>query len=480
MSGNRESALSVWIIALALSWIVASTVVLAMTDPLIGLSVAVSPLAAYLLIAKSWVRVATVVVGGILVFGSTTDVGAAKVIYAVAFLACAAIASMRLFLNPPTWVSTFRPVFGLGVVLLVCIVLTIIANPGQDVTQVVRQGILYIMIPIAPVIGIDAGRDVSSRVVMGWIGVIGCVAAAGFAADWLDRRGVSSLPFGRFVVSSLVLPALAFALALVRASYARGWARILWLMPIVIIPAAMLVTGTRTNLIVFLAILGVLGTTAKRRVPLGKALGLVAFGAAMIVTALPALATVLVSQPGFMEARIQALLLVLSGNSAADMSYTMRNEQYYYAAQWISEAPLFGKGLGFTAPISLDTPLAIVIRVGIIGTAALALFLLSFMIAARRTAKSYGYTFMHTAVTGIAIVVVANLPFGPVVEDRGFSFMLVLLSMGLSAYVQERVDAAVGTHTGVAWTDPELEPHEPVYPPVAKRPAFSPASHGKA
>jgi hypothetical protein len=471
-----DSALSFWIVAATLSWIVVSTVVLAASDPVIGLVVAFSPLVAYLLVAKSWIRVATVVVGGIFVFGSTTDVGAVKIVYAVAFLGCAAIASVRLFLNPPAWIRPFRPVFGLGLVLLVCIFLTTIANPGRDLTQVIRQGILYIMIPLAPVIGIDAGRDASSRIVMRWIGVIGCVAAAGFAADWLDRRGVSSLPFGRFVVSSLVLPALAFAVALVRATYARGRDRILWLLPIVIIPAAMLVTGTRTNLIVFLAILGVLGTTAKRRVPLGKALGLMAFGAAMVVTALPALAAVVISQPGFMEARTQALLLVLSGNGGADQSYAMRNEQYYYAAQWISESPFFGKGLGFTVPISLDTPLAIPIYVGIVGTVAIALFLLSFMVAAKRTAESHGYTFMHTAVTGIAIVVVANLPFGPVVEDRGFSFMLVLLSMGLSACVQERVDDVMDIPVEAPRNDLKSEPPAPAYSHLAKQLEQPPAS----
>lgn len=417
-----------------------SSLMLALAEPLVAVSIALAPAVLYLLITKSAVRVAVVVLGGLLVLGSSLDVGSAKILYACAFALCALISSLRLLLNPPIWFGPFRPVMFSGLALLVAIFLAIVANPGHDLSSVIRLTILYVLIPFAPVIGIDAGRDARSRVVMRWIGVIGCVAAAGFAADWLDKRGVSSLPFGRFVVSSLVLPALAFSLALVRAAYARGVARLAWLAPLVIIPGALLVTGTRTNLIVFLAVLGVLGTTATRRVTLGKVAGLAAFGIASLVVALPALASVLIAQPGFFEGRIQALQLVLSGNAAGDMSYAMRMEQYYYAAQWIAEGPLFGKGPGFTTPISLDTPLAIVVHFGIVGTAMLGLFLLSFLVATWRSAKLYGYTFMHTAATGLAVVVLANLPFGPVVEDRGFGFSLVLLSMGLAACIQESVD----------------------------------------
>src|SRR5207302_10049389 len=141
-----------------------------------------------------------------------------------------------------------------------------------------------------------------------------------------------------------------------------------------------------------------------------------------------------ISQPGFLEARMQALQVVLDGNAGADQSFVMRNEQTYYSAQWIAESPWFGKGLGFLPPISLDTPLAVPDRVGILGTSAIVLFLVTFVLACRKTGKLHGYTFMHTTVTGVALVALWNIPFGAVIEDRGFAFMLMLLSMGVAAY----------------------------------------------
>lgn len=421
-----------------------SAVFTAFMNPAVGLGVAFGPFILYFILTRSWARVAVVVAGGILVLGSSSDVGAQKVVYAAAFILCALVSTWRLTSNPPTWLSPFRPVIVLGLVLLACLIFSVVANPDVDITTTVRQGLFYVMIPFAPIIGLDAGRDSKSRSVMHWIAVIGCIAAVGFAADWLNRRGVSSLPIGRFIVSSLMLPTLAFALSIVRVVYARGFARIMWFIPIVVIPVALLVTGTRTNLIVFLALIGVLGASAKRRVNLSRVLGLTITAAGTIAIVFPLLADAVIDQPGFIEARIQALLGVLGGNAVGDQSYAARNEQYFYAGQWISEAPWLGKGPGFSPPISLDTPLAVVVRVGVVGTIALVLFLIALVLASRQSAKMHGYTFMHTTVTGVALVCLANLPFGTVVEDRGFAFMLVLLTMGVGAYLQERVDGLPG------------------------------------
>lgn len=429
-----------WLVALASILVSTSAALMTVVSPAVGLGLAFGPFILYFIVTRSWARVTVVVAGGVLVLGSSNDVGAQKVIYAAAFVLCAVISSCRLLVNPPTWFALFRPVITFGLVVLACLTFSAVANPGADVTTTIRQGIFYVMIPFAPIIGLDAGRDSRARSVMRWIALVGCVAAVGFAADWLNRRGVSSLPIGRFIVSSLMLPTLAFALAVVRVVYARGLPRVMWFIPIVAIPAALLVTGTRTNLIVFLALIGVLGTTSKRRVNVFRMLGLATIAAATIAVVFPLLADAVIAQPGFIETRMQALLSVLDGNAVGDQSYAARNEQYYYAAQWIAEAPWLGKGPGFLPPISLDTPLAVVVRVGVVGTIALGVFLGSLVFASRQSARLHGYTFMHTTLTGVAVVCLANLPFGTVVEDKGFAFMLVLLTMGLGAYAQERDD----------------------------------------
>lgn len=419
-----------------LSWTAISSLFLVL-DPTIAVGAALGPLALYGLITKSWLRVLIVIGGGMLVLGSTSEVGAAKVLYSAALLLCGIVSAVRLAQRPPTWIAPFKSLVPWGAALIVCLLLGTLATPGQDVTTVIRQAIFYLMIPIAPLVGIDAGRDARSVTALRFILVIGCIAAAGFAADWLNRRGVSNLSFGRFVVSSLMLPAFVFALALVKAGLSSGWARFAWAIPVVVIPSAMLVTGTRTNLIIFLALLGVLGSRAKMRVPPLRAMALVGSGGLATALLLPVLAGAVVAQPGFLESRMQALFNVVNG-SASDMSFEARNEQYYYSSQWINESPWFGKGPGFSSPISLDTPLATVVHLGIIGTLVLCCFLVAAVLGIRKSGLKYGRSEMHTAVTGTVVVVLANLPFGTPFADRGFGFMLTLIFFGVSAILQER------------------------------------------
>lgn len=437
---DRYALADNWWLVLPFALVAGASVLIAVEGPALGLAVALAPIALYLLIAKSWARVAVLVGGGMLIFGPT-DVGPTKIVYASAIVFCGLISGYRLLTNPPPWGTPFKPLLAWGPILFACLLLGTIATPGQDLTTVIRQSIAYVMIPLAPVVGLDAGRDIHSVTAMRWIGFLGCVSAAGVGADWLSRRGVSSLSFGRVVTGSLFISALAFALALVLIVHARGLSRFLWLIPIVVIPVPLLVTGTRTNLILFLALIGVLGASKKRRVPWIKAAGIAAFAVAAVIVVLPAVAQVVISQPGFLESRIQALLNVTNG-TAADQSLEARNEQYYYTAQWIAESPWFGKGPGFSPEISMDTPLATVVRLGIVGTITLAGFLLACMWSIWRTGKNHGFTVMHTAMTGVAVVFVANLPFGSPVEDRGFSFMLILAFMGISSHVQERIAAA--------------------------------------
>ncbi|WP_406636677.1 O-antigen ligase family protein [Pseudarthrobacter quantipunctorum] len=419
-------------------YVVAATSLL-VVDPTLTVAAAAAPLILYLMVRKSWVRVAVIVVGGMLVLGSSSDVGPAKMAYAGAMFLCVVISTIRLSLNPPTWIRIAVPLFAWAAILLLCLLMGAIATSGQDLMTVVRQGVFYTMIPLAPIVGIDAGREIQSKSAIRWIGVIGFVAAAGFAADWLNRRGVSSLSFGRFVVSSLILSALGFALALVMIIYARRLERVLWTLAAIAIPAALLITGTRTNLVVFFALVGLLGVTAKFGVPMHKALLLLAFLAAAVAVLLPIFAEYVIKTPGFLESRLNALMNVATG-SRKDLSLEARTEQYYHVWNWIQESPWFGKGPGFNPPISLDTPLATVVRLGVIGTIAMVGFLGSLLWMVYTTGKKYGRSVMHTATRGIAMVAVVMLPFGSPVEDKGFAFMLVLLIMGVASCVQARVD----------------------------------------
>lgn len=403
-----------------------------------GLAVGLSPIVLTLIALKSWARMLVVVVGGMLVLGSSADVGASKLAYTAALVLCTLVSLLRLMVKPPVWGKAFMPLIGWGLIFLGCLAIGTVAGSGQDLLTVARQSLFYLMVLFAPIVGLDVGRDMKPMVVMRWIGVVGTIAAVGFATDWLNRRGVSNLPVSKFVLSSLMLPALAFSLTLVRLTYAKGIARFLWIIPLTIIPAAMLVTGTRTNLILFFAIIGVIGATAKFRVNVGRTVVLATLGVGIAFMSIPVLAPLVLNRPEFIDNRLQAAFNVLSGSAEGDASFAGRSLQYGYANDLIAENPLFGMGPGYSAPMSLDTPLATVVRLGIVGTIVLVAFLLTAYFAIQRTGAIHGFSQMHTAVRGLAVVFLANIPFGTPLEDRGFGFMVLLSFMGIAAYLQEK------------------------------------------
>jgi hypothetical protein len=199
----------------------------------------------------------------------------------------------------------------------------------------------------------------------------------------------------------------------------------------------MLVTGTRTNLIIFAAIPAVLGRLKNYRVPLARMLTLLAISSVIGVAIFSVVAATVIADPAFLGSRIQGSLAVLSGDGASDQSFVLRAAQYDAAWKLISSAPIFGVGLGYFIPITLDTPLLTVVRFGWVGTAAIILFLVVFCISVHRARNRYGPSAANTAWWAFVAVVLLNLPFGTPFEDRGFGFAMLLAAMAIAAAMGE-------------------------------------------
>jgi hypothetical protein len=432
-------------------WTVLSAALMA-RDPWLGAAVGVAPIVIFLIVRNATVRFLVVVVGGLLVLGSSGDLSANKLVYAALLVLCAAISAVRLVINPPAYAHHFRPLLWVGLALLAILFLSYLASPaGADLGTFGRQAIFYLLIVLGPLIGLDAGRDLPPRITYPLVGVLGLVAAVGFAFDWLERRGVTALSSGRFILSSLMLPAFAFSLALVLVFHSpKVRMRLLWMLPVIGIPIAMLVTGTRTNLIVFAGILAVMGKRRSMRVRPLQMLSLLVVGGALGAVLFPIVASVAIADPDFIQSRIRASLTVLSGQGAADQSYAIRANAYQVATQLIDRSPVFGMGLGYTIPITLDTPLLTIVRLGILGTLAVAAFVLTLAWSIRRATVAIGPSPATTAWWGLLLVMLSNIPFGTPLEDRGFGFTLLLAMVAMSSAFQETLTA--GTHAEVTPT----------------------------
>lgn len=432
-----------------------------MVRPLLGLVVCAGLVLVGAVLLSPLVRLGSFVLGGLLVLGSSSDVTVAKLAYAGLLVLVCSVSFANLLRHPPDWFPHVRGWLTLGVAVVGSMVVSTIAAPGWDPASVLRQGLFYLLIPIAPMIGVETGRHLTARTTVRFAAFCGTLSAIGFGVDWLTRRGVAAFDMPYLVLGSTVLAGLGFALALVMASCAAGAQRVGWGLLAFLIPTAMLVTGTRSNLVLFVVIVGLLGPAAKFRLPLARALGITVAVVAALGVLLPVAARYLLSDPTFLERRVFAALLVLSGDAAADQSYMHRSMQYAYALEQMVARPWLGFGLGWNPPIVMDTPLLTVIKVGAVGTAVLVAYLVASMVVVSRLGKMYGYSPLHSAARGLALMVVALIPFGSPLEDRGFCFALALIFAGVAAAA--RAHGGSPLDQGFANRADPLEHSEPAY-----------------
>lgn len=404
-----------------------------MVRPLLGLIVCAGLALILAVLASPLARLGTFVLGGLLVLGSSSDLTMSKVAYAGLLVLVCGISLTNLLRQPPAWFTQARWWLWLGVALVGAMVVSTIAAPVSDPAAVVRQGLFYLLIPIAPLVGVETGRHLSGLATTRFAALCGTLSAIGFGVDWLTRRGVASFDLPYLVLGSTVLAGLGFAVALVMATYTAGSRRVGWGLIAFIIPTAMLVTGTRSNLVLFVVILGLLGPVAKMRLSPARAVGITISVVAALGVLLPLAARYVLSDPTFLERRVFAALQVLSGDAAADQSFMYRSMQYAYALQQMDARPWLGSGLGWSPPFAMDTPLLTVVKVGVVGTALVVAYLIASMRVISRLGAMHGHSPMHSAARGVAFMVVALVPFGSPLEDRGLSFALALVFAGVAA-----------------------------------------------
>ena len=408
-------------------------------NPVAGLLVAGTPIVLIAAVLSAPSRLVIVLGGGLLVFQSQT-LGPLKYGYLAVALLCVGVSGLRLARSPDPVVATFRPLLGAsaGLVALIGASALIAHSNGVLLDNWVRDALPYMLLAVLPVVGLDAGRDLSGRTTEIFIAALGLLGAAGMAVDWLHRRNVSSLEVGRVVLSLTSLVALGFALAMTRA--AVGPHRLRWLGLAAAIVTLMLTTGSRANLVVLFAALGVVGASKKARVSAVRAGAAIAVIVAAVAVLLPWLVGRVSNDPQFLNDRISRALLVLNGQGSADLSYQARQQAYNLAMQQFHTHPWWGTGPGFLYPdgaFTLDTPALTIAKWGLVGTAVLAGYLVTLAICFLRVRRRAGYGPINTVARSWLIAMLAWLPFGIWLEDKGFALVVTLLAASVVAYGRE-------------------------------------------
>ncbi|WP_445190277.1 O-antigen ligase family protein [Pseudonocardia sp. Cha107L01] len=213
-------------------------------------------------------------------------------------------------------------------------------------------------------------------------------------------------------------------------SSARRWT---WAATSVIILVAMLMTGSRTNLVLLAAFAGVVGSAHNCRLSPRKILGLLAGVGLTILVVTPVVAQFFVSDPTFLEGRLNEALTVVVGDANADGSYEARRAAYDLTAEAFINHIAFGTGPGYlyTLPpattFGLDAPGIVPAKFGLIGIVIIGSFLASVAITVKKIRRSCGPSPGITSACGWTAVLITLIPFGPWIEDKGFAVALTIL-----------------------------------------------------
>ena len=414
-------------------------------DTLGAAAIGMAPLLVIALIAIPWSRMATVIAGGLLVLGGDDSVGPVKIVYAGVVVLCVALSTLALFADRRSWFPGFRAVLISGTVLGLIVVGGAVFSPiPWNTPAVLRGSVFWLLIIAAPVLGVDAARSLSPRVVRCVVGLVGLVASIGFATHWLELRGVSALPIGHWLMPSVAIPAVGFTIAFVQTAVSRGRYRFAWAALTAAILVTMVVSGSRTNLLILTAIFGTLGARRLWRVPLRRSLSTLGLVVSIVFLAAPVLITVLITNPGFFATRIAAVTSVFSGGLGGDASFLMRENQQSVALSIIGAHPWFGYGSGWVLDQVLDTPWVTIVRIGLVGGAALIVFLVLCGVTIARSAVGGRSSVGHTVASGSAAFFLCLLPLASPVDDHGFGFALMLIFALVGSHVRtpEAVPAA--------------------------------------
>jgi hypothetical protein len=399
------------------------------------------------LLKHPWVRLAWFVGGALLVFQVGEGLTPPKLAYIAGVAVCVVISAVRMrTLLRTSWGRRFKPaVIGASILLAWMLFVTPIQSvviQGIDPVLWARDALTYILAAAAVFIGIDAASNTSVRLARGITVAVGLLAAAGFSFVWIQGRGYSgSEDIDRAFLASLiavVLPiALCFALGL-----AGKRLRIWWVALGLFMIVAVLITGTRTGVVLGVTLLGMIGSARMQRISLPKVLMGAAAGVAAFLIVVP-FAAGLFSSADDVQARLQSITRALAGEFGRDPSGSMRVRATQIGLDIFADHPLFGHGVGRPFPnllgdataagFSLDTPAMYLAKFGFIGLAVVIPAFILIVAPALRHERGRPWLLESTAGWGAVFAWVALLPLASTTEDKGFALSLAMLMMLVGA-----------------------------------------------
>ncbi|MGN7190382.1 hypothetical protein [Curtobacterium sp. MCBA15_004] len=451
MQGDRRRGIAL-LIGVPLTAVLAAAVTISPR----AILVLPAALALVLVVRFSWARAAFFMLGAFLVFQTSSGLSTPKVFYfaVVALSVLVSLARLRRISHDPV-IHNLKPAYlgGLGIILwqLLFVLPYSVGVRGVSVENWLRDGATYVLIGCAVIIAMDAVSSTSTRLARGLVIAVGTVAAFSFASRWISARGLvgaADTDGDATLLSSLTALTLAVALAFTLA-LAGTRLRWLWLLLGVVFVLAILVTGTRTGVVFGAVLVGIVGSRVKMRAPVRRVLAGAGIGVAAVAAAIPITASFFTNED-FLTQRLTSIWSTIQNGVGSDQSGAIRGRAYEYCLQIWQQHLLLGRGEGWAfvnpttgvlgSDFSVDSPLVYLAKFGIVGCLVLATCLVSIFVPLIRRGRSSNWLLENTAVRGCAAILLALLPFGATLEDKGFGITIALavLLVGSAMRAQRR------------------------------------------
>jgi hypothetical protein len=383
----------------------------------------IAALAAALLLTDGRARTIFVVFAGLLILQRGEGINMTK----LAFFAGAGVSFAGAFLNVRRMQPT--PVYGLARPLLTVSVaffalgavsLAIAHTNEIGLVAWLRDVVPYLLFASAPIFALDAQASFGRKGLVALPVIAGTMAALLFAVGWLERRSIANLGLGSLGLASIIVPAALFSLAM-SAALQADVRRPRWLVLAGLILALLVVTGTRTMIVLLVAPLAI--ALGARRQLATRSVRLALLGPLVVTaTLLFGLAFVGISGANTESLRERLEVLRSTGDSAGDASYNERVQQSEVAWERFESSVILGAGPGTTfqwktqdgvlvSSTFLD-PLTFPAKFGLLGLAVFAFALAKywlFLSGLRRLEASAG---RHSSEREAAISSATSVAFG--------------------------------------------------------------------
>jgi O-Antigen ligase len=413
----------------------------------IGLAVTFKPTAAVLplallggllLLVDARARILFVVFGGLLTLQSSSGVGSLKLLYLAGVLVSFAGALFKFSQSKDVSLrASVAPLMRVSVALSALIAISYLVAKAQGVLRVdwLRDVAPYVLFALAPIFALDAQWAFRRRTLVRLLVLAGLIATASFSTHWLQQRHIAHLPFSQFALSSFFFPAALFAYAVASALHARQ-RRIRWLFLAALVFALLVVTGTRSTLI--LAAAPVVVAFAARRQLSDRFVRLVLLAPAAVLVIAVAVFSVVQATNASTSAISKRITILKDTGTSSDASYKDRQAQASAARDVFYAHPVLGsgpgtyfswdmQGVGPRSDFIIDSPLDFPAKFGLVGLAVIAFLVLeygSFM----KTAFRFGHPRPETlALAAFAALAVLDSYLTNPLEDKGCTLGLVLL-----------------------------------------------------